>query len=89
MGETLIVIGTIAFLCKIICHGYLDYRSNRKENLKILFLGGFTPLEYFLHYFENVDKEMLFLKKICNIFYFTSLISLILYLFYRWFTSEL
>lgn len=85
MGKTeiimvLLILGVtsaVAFVGKIICQFLIDIRAfeNNHERPPIFF-----RVRYFLPYTEMVPTKFVWMKKLCNLLYYTFLSSIFLYI---------
>jgi len=82
MKLLLIVVSLISFFTKVILHIHLDSKHNR---FKGFYPSGMQPLEYFFFYIEDVRKEYLITKRICNISYLVFWSDFLLIVIFKYF----
>ena len=65
----------MALMGKIIFHIYLDCLDQKWDGLQVIFL---YPKKYFLPYSQAVETRYQYLKFICNLLFYTTIVSFVL-----------
>jgi len=74
---TIGVIGGLLFFAKVFIHVFLVYATTGKFPL---YIGAYTPLNYFGPIVRNVEKKYQPFKLIANVMYWTSLVLIVVFL---------